>query len=61
VSEAGLAETVAQNLSAVRSRIERAAARSGRHPADIRLVAVSKTFSSDHVRAAAAAGQLDFG
>jgi pyridoxal phosphate enzyme (YggS family) len=34
---------------------------SGRRPDDIRLVAVSKTFGADHVRAAYAAGQRDFG
>lgn len=48
-------------LNGVRERIARAAGRAGRDPASIRLVAVSKTFSADHVRAAADAGQLDFG
>ena len=48
-------------LADVRDRIARAAGRAGRDPASIRLVAVSKTFSADHVRAAADAGQLDFG
>ncbi len=38
-----------------------AAARSGRRLEDIRLVAVSKTHSVDAVRAAADAGQQDFG
>jgi hypothetical protein len=33
----------------------------GRRGGDIRLVAVSKTFGLDRIRAAAAAGQLDFG
>jgi pyridoxal phosphate enzyme (YggS family) len=56
-----LADTVAANLQAVRSRLERAAVAAGRSPADIRLVAVSKTFGPDRIRAAAAAGQLDFG
>jgi pyridoxal phosphate enzyme (YggS family) len=56
-----LDELIASNLAAVRSRVERAAHASARNPADIRLVAVSKTFSPDHVRAAAAAGQQDFG
>ncbi len=38
------------------------AARSvGRDPAEVRLVAVSKTFDAEHVRAAAAAGQVEFG
>jgi pyridoxal phosphate enzyme (YggS family) len=45
----------------VRDRIARAAARVGRDPSHIRLVAVSKTFDAEHVRAAAQAGQIDFG
>ena len=48
-------------LTDVRERIARAASRAGRDPAAIRLVAVSKTFSSAHVRLAAQAGQIDFG
>ena len=52
---------IARNLDDVRLRIERAARDAGRSPGDVRLLAVSKTFSLDHVRAAAAAGQEDFG
>jgi PLP dependent protein len=48
-------------LAAVRERIAAAAGRGGRDPASIRLVAISKTFPADYVRAAADAGQLDFG
>jgi pyridoxal phosphate enzyme (YggS family) len=48
-------------LAGVRDRIARAAGRAGRNPSEIRLVAVSKTFSADAVRAAAEAGQVDFG
>lgn len=48
-------------LNGVRDRIAQAAGRAGRDPSTIRLVAVSKTFSADHVRAAADAGQYDFG
>jgi pyridoxal phosphate enzyme (YggS family) len=48
-------------LADVRARIERAAGRAGRDPASIRLVAVSKTFPAEYVRAAADAGQIDFG
>jgi len=48
-------------LADVRARIARAAGRAGRDPASVRLVAVSKTFSADHVRAAADLGQIDFG
>ena len=52
---------VRARLADVRARIERAAGRAGRDPAAIRLIAVSKTFSADSVRAAADAGQVDFG
>ena len=55
--EAGIAE----NLNAVRARIGVAARRSGREPAEVTLIAVSKTFGAGHVRAAWAAGQQDFG
>jgi pyridoxal phosphate enzyme (YggS family) len=48
-------------LSRVRERIARAVSRAKRDPASVRLIAVSKTFSSEYVRAAADAGQLDFG
>lgn len=53
--------TLAERLADVRARIARAASRAGRDPSTVRLVAVSKTFSAEHVREAAAAGQLDFG
>jgi pyridoxal phosphate enzyme (YggS family) len=52
---------IAARLADVRARIARAANRAGRDPSSVRLVAVSKTFSADHVRAAADAGQVDFG
>ena len=48
-------------LDDVRARIARAAGRAGRDPAAIRLVAVSKTFPVEFVRAAADLGQIDFG
>jgi PLP dependent protein len=48
-------------LAGVRDRIARAASRVGRDPATVRLVAISKTFSADHIRAAADCGQIDFG
>lgn len=53
--------SVSENLAAVRERIARAARAAGRDPADVRLVAVSKTFPVAAVRQAAAAGQVDFG
>lgn len=49
------------NLEVVRTRIARAAGRVGRDPASVRLIAISKTFGMGHVRAAVAAGQVDFG
>jgi pyridoxal phosphate enzyme (YggS family) len=54
-------DVVAAGLAAVRARIARAAARAGRDPSDVRLIAVSKTFPLESVLAAAAAGQRDFG
>jgi pyridoxal phosphate enzyme (YggS family) len=52
---------IAGNLAAIRQRIAAAASAVGRDPASVRLLAVSKTFGADHVRAAYAAGQRDFG
>ena len=52
---------IARNLSAVRQRLRQAALSAGRAPDAVRLLAVSKTFGVDAVRAAAAAGQHDFG
>lgn len=46
---------------AVRTRIAAAAAAAGRDPAQIRLVAVSKSFAPDAVRAAYTLGQRAFG
>jgi pyridoxal phosphate enzyme (YggS family) len=53
--------SIATNLASIRARIEAAARAAGRDPAAVRLLAVSKTFSADHVRVAYAAGQRDFG
>lgn len=52
---------MAGRLAAIRHRITSAAIRSGRSPETVRLIAVSKTFGADAVRAAHAAGQVDFG
>jgi pyridoxal phosphate enzyme (YggS family) len=52
---------IAHRLNGVRERIADAAHRSGRSPTSVRLVAVSKTFPIEAVRAAAACGQVDFG
>jgi hypothetical protein len=55
------AAVIAANLAAVRSRIARAAEANGRAADAVRLVAVSKTFGLDAIRAAIDAGQRDFG
>lgn len=52
---------IASRLAQVRARIGEAAVRAGRRPADIRLIAVSKTFPVEDVLSAYDAGQLDFG
>lgn len=54
-------EEVPERLARVRERIADAAGRAGRRPGDVRLIAVSKTHPIEAVRAAAAAGQRDFG
>lgn len=53
--------SVADGLAQVRSRIERAANAAGRSPAEVKLIAVSKTKSADAIREAYAAGQRAFG
>lgn len=52
---------VAANLARVREQIAAAAARAGRSPGEITLVAVTKTKPPALIRQALAAGQLDFG
>ncbi len=54
-------EPIADNLRRVQDRIASAAARAGRDPATITLVAVSKTKPVEAVRAAITAGQTVFG
>jgi pyridoxal phosphate enzyme (YggS family) len=54
-------DQITSNLADVRRRLDQAARTAGRDPSAIRLVAVSKAFPADAVRAAAAAGQIDFG
>ncbi|GAA3170960.1 YggS family pyridoxal phosphate-dependent enzyme [Blastococcus jejuensis] len=52
---------LAQNLRAVRARIDAAARAAGRDPGSVALLAVSKTWPADAVRALHALGQEDFG
>jgi pyridoxal phosphate enzyme (YggS family) len=52
---------IADRVAAVRERIARAAERASRSPAEVTLVAVSKTHPTPAVREAFAAGVRDFG
>jgi hypothetical protein len=52
---------IAERVLAVRDRIARAAERASRAPAEVTLVAVSKTHPAEAVRAAWSAGIRDFG
>jgi pyridoxal phosphate enzyme (YggS family) len=52
---------IANRLQAVHSRIAAACHAAGRDPSGVRLLAVSKTFGPEAVRAAHAAGQAAFG
>ncbi|WP_235879933.1 YggS family pyridoxal phosphate-dependent enzyme [Polyangium aurulentum] len=54
-------ERIPERLHAVRASIDEATARSGRPPASVRLLAVSKSKPPEAIRAAYAAGQRDFG
>ena len=53
--------TIASNLSAIHERIARAAARTGRNPSDVALMAVSKTQPAAKIIEAYEAGQRLFG
>lgn len=55
------AEAIAERLEAVRGRIAAAARRAGRDPAEVTLIAVSKTHSVERIADALAAGQRCFG
>jgi len=54
-------DTIRKNLDAVHEIIARAARKAGRSPDEITLIAVTKTFDIDVIRAAAAAGAKDLG
>ena len=53
--------TIADNLASIQERISKAALRADRDPAAIRLVAVSKTVSTESIREAIAAGVTTLG
>jgi PLP dependent protein len=52
---------IVANIAKVREQMARAAKRAGRHPEEITLVAVSKTFPAEAIRAAFEAGLRHFG
>lgn len=53
--------SIAENIAQLRTRIETAARCAQRHPDEIELMAVSKTFSAGHIREAYNAGIRIFG
>src|SRR3954467_2446417 len=55
------ASPLAETRAAVHERIAAAARAAGRDPSSVRLIAVSKTWPAEAVRAVAALGQVDFG
>lgn len=60
-SPSRISAAIPANLLRVRERIAAAAARSGRPPEDVTLIAVSKMCPAEAIRAAFEAGQRDFG
>src|SRR5205085_11585077 len=54
-------EGLEERLASVRQRIERAAGRARRDPAEILLLAVTKVFPADAIRDAYALGLREFG
>jgi pyridoxal phosphate enzyme (YggS family) len=55
------AEQIAERLASVRLRLARAAERSGRDPASVRLIAVTKTVPPEQIAAAVALGVNEIG
>ena len=53
--------SVEERLQDVRSKIAKAAEEAGREPDSVSLVAVSKTFDTEHIRPTIDAGQRVFG
>ncbi len=52
---------IRENYEKILSRVREAAARSGREPGEIKVIAVSKTVTADRVKTAFDAGLTDFG
>jgi hypothetical protein len=61
ISGKWLCVSIADNIAHVRERIAAAARRAARSPDDVALMAVTKTFGPDAIRAAYSAGQRLFG
>jgi pyridoxal phosphate enzyme (YggS family) len=61
VTQPAVRESVKLRLEAVRQAIAAACAAAERDPAEVRLIAVSKTFPPESIAEAYAAGQRDFG
>ncbi|MFL6211572.1 MAG: YggS family pyridoxal phosphate-dependent enzyme [Pyrinomonadaceae bacterium] len=53
--------SISEQVAAVRRRIDASARAAGRTPAEVKLIAVTKTHTVETVRAALAAGLTDFG
>src|SRR5438309_1634111 len=53
--------TVAENVTAIQERVDRAAARAGRKASDVTIVGVSKTFPAERIREAFELGIRHFG
>ncbi|MFQ5625981.1 MAG: YggS family pyridoxal phosphate-dependent enzyme [Methyloligellaceae bacterium] len=56
-----LKDSPRERIEAVEARIRAAAERTGRDPAQVKLIAVSKTFYAHHIEPVIAAGQTRFG
>ncbi|HKP13978.1 MAG TPA: YggS family pyridoxal phosphate-dependent enzyme, partial [Blastocatellia bacterium] len=56
-----MAEAIKDNLARVRAAVAQAAARAGRRPEEVKIIAVSKTFDAAAVQQAVDAGALDLG
>ncbi len=57
----GRAQSLAENVTSVQEHIAAACVRAGRHPSEVTLVAVSKTFPAEAVLEAYRLGLRDFG
>ena len=53
--------SIKDNIAIVQQQLKQAAIQSGRTPGDIRLIAVSKTKSTEMILQALATGQISFG